>query len=292
MADSNPASAAGVTPGIAGRDASAIARTFERLRAERRTGLVTYVTAGDPDLERSAAVLRALDRAGADVLEVGVPFSDPMADGPVIQRATERALAAGTTLSGVLELVGDIRGDVRAPIVLFTYANPMLRMGLHEFAQRAHRAGVDGVLALDLPIEEAGELHATLSAREIDTIFLLSPTTTTERIRRAAAMGRGFLYAISRLGVTGARDTLAEGARALVLRIRAETPLPVALGFGISRPEHVAEAGQSADAAVVGSALVSVIAEHRDRASLESAVESYVRWLRGLGTGPQPMEPV
>ena len=292
MADSNRASAAGVTPGIAGRDASAIARTFERLRAERRTGLVTYVTAGDPDLERSAAVLRALDRAGADVLEVGVPFSDPMADGPVIQRATERALAAGTTLSDVLELVEDMRGDVRAPIVLFTYANPMLRMGLHDFAQRAHRAGVDGVLALDLPIEEAGELHATLSAREIDTIFLLSPTTTTERIRRAAAMGRGFLYAISRLGVTGARDTLAEGARALVLRIRAETPLPVALGFGISRPEHVAEAGQSADAAVVGSALVSVIAEHRDRASLESAVESYVRWLRGLGTGPQPMEPV
>jgi tryptophan synthase alpha chain len=271
---------------------TAIGRTFERLRAGHRTGLVTFVTAGDPDLERSAAVLRALDRAGADVIEVGVPFSDPMADGPVIQRATERALAAGTNLSRVLEMVEAVRGDVRAPIVLFTYANPVFRAGLHAFAQRARGSGVDGVLVVDLPIEEAGDLHAALDARELDTIFLLSPTTTTERIRRAAALGRGFLYAISRLGVTGARETVAEGAGALVSRIRAETPLPVALGFGISRPEHVAEVGRSADAAVVGSALVSVIAGHRDRATLESAVESYVRWLKGDPGARQPTEQV
>jgi tryptophan synthase alpha chain len=268
---------------IGERRMSAIAQTFERLRAEHRPGLVTYVTAGDPDLERSGAVLRAIDRAGADVLEVGVPFSDPMADGPVIQRATERALAAGTTLVKVLDLVEQIRADVRTPIVLFTYANPVLRFGLQDFAQRARSAGIDGVLVLDLPIEEAGELHAVLTANELDTIFLLSPTTTSERIRRAAAMGRGFLYAISRLGVTGARETVAEGARALVSRIRAETPLPIALGFGVSRPEHVAEVGECADAAVVGSALVSVVAEHRDSATLESAVESYVRWLKGTG---------
>ena len=274
------------------RAATAIERTFERLRAERRPGLITYVTAGDPDLRRSAAVLRALDRAGADVIEVGVPFSDPMADGPVIQRATERALAAGTTLPRVLDLIEAVRSDIRAPLVLFTYANPVFRAGLDQFARRARSAGVDGVLTLDLPIEEADELHRALDASELDTIFLLSPTTTTERIRRAAAMGRGFLYAISRLGVTGARETVAEGAGALVSRIRAETCLPVALGFGISRPEHVAEVGRSADAAVVGSALVSVVAEHRDRPTLESAVESYVRWLKGDGGGPQPTEQV
>ena len=269
---------------------SAITAVFERLRAERRTGLVAYVTAGDPDLGRSAGVLRALDRAGADVLEVGVPFSDPMADGPVIQRATERALAGGTTLSGVIELVARVRHDVKAPIVLFTYANPVLRMGLHEFARQAADAGVDGVLTLDLPIEEASELHGVLSAHDLDTIFLLSPTTTTERIRRAAGMARGFLYAISRLGVTGARDTVAEGAGALVARIRAETRLPIALGFGLSRPEHIVQVGQCADAAVVGSALVDVIARHGADPALEAAVERYMRWLTGTGPAPDLVE--
>jgi tryptophan synthase alpha chain len=290
MPETRPADVSSLPPSKTTERRSHIARTFDHLRANGRTGLVTYVTAGDPDLDRSAAILKALDRAGADVIEVGVPFSDPMADGPVIQRATERALSAGTTLRHVLALIETVRPTIQAPIVLFTYANPVMRAGLAEFALEARRVGVDGVLVLDLPIEEAGELHAALDANDLDTIFLLSPTTTIERIRRAAVMGRGFLYAISRLGVTGARDTLAEGARPLVARIREETTLPIALGFGISRPEHVAEVGRCADAAVVGSALVSVIAEHRDRPTLEPAVESYVRWLKAAPAAPEPRE--
>jgi len=250
------------------------------MRHERRPGLVTYVTAGDPDLPRSGEILTALDRAGADVLEVGVPFSDPLADGPVIQRATERALAAGATLQGVLQLIADRRASIAAPIVIFSYANPILRLGAERFASEAAAAGVDGVLVLDLPIEEAGEFRATLSASGIDMIFLLSPTTTEARIEKAGELGSGFLYGISRLGVTGARDQVASGAESLVRRIRAHTKLPIALGFGISRPEHVAEVTSFADAAVVGSALVSVIAEHGRSPELVVRVEDYVRWLK------------
>src|SRR6476620_4140982 len=265
--------------------ASRITDTFARIRAERRTGLVTYSTAGDPDLPRSAAILRALDRAGADVLEVGVPFSDPLADGPVIQRATERALAAGGSLRASLDLIEEVRRDIQTPIVIFTYANPIVRMGLAEFAARAAAVGVDGVLALDLPIEEADEFRSILSGAGLDTIFLLSPTTTPERVRKAAELGRGFLYGISRLGVTGARDSVASGAEAMVRRIRAITSLPIALGFGISRPEHVAEVMRHADAAVVGSALVSTIAEHAGSPKLIERVEEYVRWLKGAAAG-------
>jgi len=256
-----------------------LAAAFERMRAERRPGLVTYTTAGDPDLARSAEILVALDRAGADVLEVGVPFSDPLADGPVIQRAAERALASGTNLRGVLAMVERVRPTIAAPIVIFSYANPLLRMGVDRFARRAADAGVDGVLALDLPIEEAGEFRETLRGAGLDTIFLLSPTTTDARIRRAAELGSGFLYGISRLGVTGARDRVAAGAEELVRRIRRHSRLPIALGFGISRPEHVAEVGAFADAAVVGSGLVSVIAEAGAGPDLIPRVEEYVRWL-------------
>jgi tryptophan synthase alpha chain len=254
--------------------------TFARLRDKRVPGLVTYITAGDPDLERTAGILRALDRAGADVLEVGVPFSDPLADGPVIQRATERALASGTTLSGVLDLLRALRPDIAAPVVIFSYANPILRLGAEQFADRAREAGVDGVLVLDLPIEEADEFRTMLAGRGIDTILLLSPTTTDDRLRRAAALGSGFLYAISRLGVTGARDALATGAREMVERIRRVSDLPVALGFGISRPDQVREVAQWADAAVVGSALVDVIAREGASRDLNTRVEEYVRWLK------------
>jgi tryptophan synthase alpha chain len=254
--------------------------TFRRLRRTSSPGLVTYITAGDPDLGRTEGILLALDRAGADVLEVGVPFSDPLADGPVIQRATERALAAGTTLVQVLDLVGRVRSSVQAPIVIFSYANPILRLGAERFADRALDAGVDGVLVLDLPIEEAAEFQHMLGTRGIDTILLLSPTTTDERLRKAAALGSGFLYAISRLGVTGARDRIADGAHEMVERIRRVSDLPVALGFGISKPEHVREVGQWADAAVVGSALVNVIAEAGTSADLNTRVEEYVRWLK------------
>jgi tryptophan synthase alpha chain len=252
-----------------------------RLRADKRPGLVTYTTAGDPDLPRSAEILKALDRAGADVLEVGVPFSDPLADGPVIQRATERAIAAGGSLRASLAMIARVRPHISAPIVIFSYANPMLRLGVDAFARQAADAGVDGVLALDLPIEEAGGFRQTLAKAGIDTIFLLSPTTTEARIQRAAELGRGFLYGISRLGVTGARAQVASGAEAMVRRIRAHTAMPIALGFGISRPEHVAEVCAYADAAVVGSALVSVIAEASATTDLIARVENYVQWLRG-----------
>lgn len=259
---------------------SRIDAAFRDLRKEGRCGLITYVTAGDPDLERSREILVRLAHAGADVLEVGVPFSDPLADGPVIQRATERAIAAGSTLVKVLGMVSDVRSLVSAPIVLFTYANPILRMGLDEFVSRAKQAGVDGVLTLDVPPEESGQFREALSRARIDTIFLLSPTTSPERIRRAAALGTGFLYGISRLGVTGVRDDVADSARELSARVRRETGMPLALGFGLSRPEHVRAVAEYADAAVVGSALVNVIAEHGQSPKLFEEVERYVRWLK------------
>lgn len=259
---------------------SRLADTFARLRAAGTPGLVTYVTAGDPDLAGTEGILRALDRAGADVVEVGIPFSDPLADGPVIQRATERALAAGTTLLGVLNLLKQLRSGIRIPVVLFSYANPVLRIGAERFGDLAREAGVDGVLILDLPIEEAGDFRSMLEARGIDTILLLSPTTSDERLRKAAALGSGFLYAISRLGVTGARNEIADGAEDMVRRIRRVSNLPVALGFGISKPDHVRQVGQWADAAVVGSALVNVIAEAGRSPDLNTRVEEYVRWLK------------
>lgn len=254
--------------------------TFAALRTEGRTGLVTYVTAGDPTMARTAEILTTLDRSGADVLEVGVPFSDPLADGPVIQRATERALAGGATLAGVLGMLAGVRGGIRAPIVIFSYANPILRMGLESFVSEARAAGVDGVLTLDMPPEEGATFRAAFAGAGIDTIFLLSPTTTAERIRRASELGSGFLYGISRLGVTGVRDQVDDSARELAARVKSATKLPLALGFGISRPEHIRAIGQWADAAVVGSALVKVIAEHGQAPGLLDEVERYVRWLR------------
>jgi tryptophan synthase alpha chain len=263
--------------------------TFCRIRKQHKPGLVTYITAGDPDLDRTAGILRALDRAGADVLEVGVPFSDPVADGPVIQRAVERALAAGSNLAATLQLVEEVRPEIPAPIVLFTYANPVLRFGEQRFASRAAAAGIDGVLVLDLPMEEASEMQAILAAAGLDMIFLVSPTTSDERLAQASRMGSGFLYAVSRLGVTGARATLADGARGLVERIRAHTALPVALGFGISRPEHVRQVGCWADAAVVGSGLVQVIAEAaRSPEDLTAHVTEYAQWLKGRPVAGKP----
>ena len=256
-----------------------LAGTFERLRNEKRGGLVAYVTAGDPDPRTSEDILVGLADGGADVIEVGVPFSDPLADGPVIQRASERALAAGMTLRGVLALVTAVRSRIDTPIVLFTYANPVVRMEPDAFAVRARDAGVDGVLILDYPVEEAEPLRAPLVAAGLDPIFLISPTTTDGRIRRSSELGAGFLYVISRLGVTGARAEMAQDAGALVTRIRSHATLPVALGFGISRPEHVAEACRHADAAVVGSAIVNVIAEKGPNEAAP-AVREYVRWLK------------
>jgi tryptophan synthase alpha chain len=259
---------------------SRLSATFGRLREAGRGGLVAYLTAGDPDAQRSAAVLDAVARGGADVIEVGVPFSDPLADGPVIQRASERALSGGMTLAGALDLVREFRADHETPVVLFTYANPVVKMEPRTFAAAARSAGVDGVLILDFPVEEAGPLRAPLVDCGLDPIFLISPTTTDERIAASDRLGRGFLYVISRLGVTGARDRLAEDVGALLGRVRAHARLPVALGFGISRPEHVADACRHADAAVVGSALVQEIAAHAASADLPARITEYVRWLK------------
>jgi len=258
-----------------------ISETFERVRRDGGPGLVAYVTAGDPTLERSAEILVSLAASGADVLEVGIPFSDPLADGPVIQRASERALAGGTTLRRALGMIRETRARIAAPIVLFTYANPILRMGEDAFVAAAAAAGVDGVLVLDLPVEEAGAFRGRLVAAGIDPIFLLSPTTTDERIAVSAELGRGFLYVISRLGVTGVRDQLAADVEPLVRRIRARSSLPLALGFGISTPEQVAQVGRWADAAVVGSALVNVIAEQGASPDVAEHAGAYVRWLKG-----------
>jgi tryptophan synthase alpha chain len=258
---------------------SRLQQTFERLRMAGRGGLVAYLTAGDPDPDTSTAIVTAVARAGADVLEIGVPFSDPLADGPVIQRAIERALAAGMTLRGSLELVRRVRGQVDTPIVLFTYANPVLRMDARTFARAAADAGADGVLILDYPVEEAEPLRQPLIEAGLDPIFLVSPTTTDARIRRSGELGRGFLYVISRLGVTGMREHLASDVPVLLERVRAASSLPIAVGFGISSPAHVADACRSADAAVVGSALVDTIARNRTGDVCERASE-YVKWLK------------
>ena len=258
---------------------SRLADTFARLRQDGRGGLVAYVTAGDPDPATSEEILLGLADGGADVLEVGIPFSDPVADGPVIQRASERALAAGMTLRGAIDLVARIRTRSDVPIVLFTYANPVLRMDPGVFAGSAKAAGADGVLILDYPVEEAAPMRAVLLDNGLDPIFLVSPTTTDERVKRSAELGRGFLYVISRLGVTGARQDLTADVEALTRRVRRQSALPIALGFGISRPEHVAAVCRYADAAVVGSAIVAKAAEGRASAAA-GAVRDYVRWLK------------
>ncbi len=264
---------------------SRLAGTFERLKAEGRGGLVAYVTAGDPDLAQSRDVLVALGHGGADIIEVGVPFSDPIADGPVIQRASERALGAGGGLRATLALLAETAAPDRPPVVLFTYVNPVLRMGLEEFAGRASRVGVDGVLLLDLPIEEADDAREVLDRHGLDLIFLVSPTTTDARLAEAARLGRGFLYAISRLGVTGMRAHVPESAAPLVARLRRSTTLPIALGFGLSTAAQVANVLQFADAAVVGSALVQVIADAAAAGEpVGPRVEAFVGALReGVG---------
>ncbi len=220
-----------------------------------------------------------LRKLGADIIELGVPFSDPVADGPVIQRASERALRNGATLAGVLELVRDLRAHTDVPLVLFSYFNPILQMGLQKFAESAASAGADGVLATDLTPEEADEYRAAMQAHGLDTIFLAAPTSTDQRLERIANASTGFLYLVSRTGVTGAREALPEGLPQLVRRIRNLTTLPIAVGFGISLPSHVSVLGGIADAAVVGSALM---AEVESAASVDAAVAAVAARVRAL----------
>jgi tryptophan synthase alpha chain len=254
---------------------SRIGERFRRLREERRKGFVAFITAGDPSLDRTVEVALEMDKGGADVLELGIPFSDPLADGPVIQRASERALARGTTLARVLEAVRCIRKTSDLPLLLFSYFNPLLRFGLSRVAEEARAAGVDGVLVTDLPPEEAGGWLDIARAAGLDTVFLAAPTSPDERLRRVAEASRGFVYAISRTGVTGEQHALSEDARPLLGRIKALTGEPVALGFGISTPEQVAAAAAVADGVVVGSALVRFLEEHPG-----GDVAGQVRWLK------------
>src|SRR5215475_7065651 len=244
---------------VAPAKSSRIAKRFAELRAAGELGIVAYITAGDPTLNATLEFVLALAEAGADVIELGVPFSDPLADGPTIQRASERALRSGTTLAKVIDLVRQIRKSSEVPVVLFSYYNPILQMGLEKFASSAAAAGADGVLATDLTPEESEEYRRTLSAHHLDTIFLGAPTSTDERLAKIAACSSGFLYLISRTGVTGAKDALPDDLPALLRRARGVTQLPLAVGFGISLPGHVSVLGGLADAAVVGSALVSEI---------------------------------
>jgi tryptophan synthase alpha chain len=252
-----------------------IGAAFGQLRAQKRKGLVAFVTAGDPSLERTVEVALEMARSGVDVLELGVPFSDPLADGPVIQRSSERALRGGTTLGGVLQAVRALRRHTALPLVLFSYFNPLLRYGLDRLAREAADSGVDGVLVTDLPPEEGEEWLGRARTAGLDTIFLAAPTSPDERLRRVAEASRGFVYAVSRTGVTGAQQRLSDDAAPLLDRLRRLTAEPVALGFGISTPEQVQEATAVADAAVVGSALVHFL-EQEPRGD----VAERVRWLR------------
>lgn len=253
-------------------NATRISKRFAELREAGELGIVAYITAGDPSLDSTLKFVLALAGAGADVIELGVPFSDPLADGPTIQRASERALKSGTTLAGVLDLVRRIRQSSQVPLVLFSYYNPILQMGLEKFGNAAATAGADGVLATDLTPEESEEYRRILTAHGLDTIFLGAPTSTDERLAKIAACSSGFLYLISRTGVTGAKDALPDDLPALLRRARSVTQLPIAVGFGISLPGHVSVLGGLADAAVVGSALVSEIERAKSVGAAASAL--------------------
>jgi len=261
-----------------------ISKRFAELRASGELGIVAYVTAGDPSLGATLRFVLALADAGADVIELGVPFSDPLADGPTIQRASERALKSGTTLAGVLDLVRRVRQSSppanEVPLVLFSYYNPILQMGLEKFASAAAAAGADGVLATDLTPEESDDYRHILAAHHLDTIFLGAPTSTDQRLAKIASCSSGFLYLISRTGVTGAKDTLPDELPSLLRRARAVTPLPIAVGFGISLPGQVSVLGGLADAAVIGSALVSEIEKAHSDDGAASALSARIRLLK------------
>lgn len=247
----------------------------------RQPGLIAYLTIGDPDLSTSKKIALAAIDAGADVLELGVPFSDPLADGPVIQRASERAVRNGTRLTDVLALAGELRAErPHAGLVIFSYLNPILCMGLEAFAEAAERAGVDAVLVTDLIAEESEEYRKILQKHHLQPIFLVAPTSTDERLKRIAEVSEGFIYAISRVGITGTQQQVAGDARELVTRLRRYTNLPIALGFGISNAAHVAAVAEFADAAVVGSAIVALI-EQSTPQNAPGAVGAFIAGLRG-----------
>jgi tryptophan synthase alpha chain len=257
-----------------------LGETFDRLRARRERALIPYFTAGDPSLGETRRLVREAWRQGADLVELGVPFSDPLADGPVIQRASQRALAAGVTLSRVLELCRDLRGEVPIPLVLLTYYNPVLAFGLKAFARSAVDAGADGVIVADLPPEEAGPLAAEAGAAGLDLVHLVAPTSTPARMRLIARRSQGFVYVVSLTGVTGMRDELAPDLLRQLRALRRLTPRPICVGFGISTPEHVRRVAPDADGVIVGSAVVRLVEQHRGQAGLVDEVGRFIASLK------------
>jgi tryptophan synthase alpha chain len=258
-----------------------IEKKFAQLRSEGLKGFIPYVTAGDPSLDVTLELIPALEKAGADVIELGVPFSDPIADGPVIQRATERALHNQVTLTKVLHLAEQIRRRSQIPLVLFSYFNPLLSYGLEKLAADAVKAGVDGVLASDLTVEESGAFVRTMRSAGLNTIFLVAPTSSPERMKKIAEASNGFLYAVSRTGVTGEQQELAAELKGFLQTLRSYTTSPIAVGFGVSRPEHVRAVWQEADAAVVGSSIVKEIEQHIGKPGLVEKVAAFAGWLKG-----------
>lgn len=258
---------------------SRIAETFKRLKREGRCGFIPFITAGDPSIDCTRSLLLALERAGADVIELGVPFSDPIADGPVIQRASQRALRNRISLGDILETVSDVRSVIDAPLIIFSYLNPLLQFGFKRFAIEAARAGVDGLLLTDLPLEESTDFAGQLQEKGLDLILLAAPTSTDQRLQAIAREASGFIYSVARTGVTGATDELSLEARALVTRLRKFTDLPIAVGFGISSASHFSEVARYADAAVVGSAIVAEIERNEGRPDLVQLIEAFVRSL-------------
>lgn len=261
-----------------------IEKRFAKLKSEGKKGFIPYITAGDPSLELTLQLVLALEKAGADVIELGVPFSDPIADGPVIQRATERALHNGVTLHKVLQLGENIRRKSEIPLVLFSYFNPLLNFGMEKLATAAVTAGFDGVLASDLTVEESGVFVKAMRGAGLNTVFLVAPTSSPERMKKIAETSNGFLYAVSRTGVTGEQQELAADLKEFLQTLRPLTKSPIAVGFGISRPEHVRAVWQEADAAIVGSSIVKEIEQRIGKADLAESVGKFAAWLRGSGS--------
>ena len=252
-----------------------IASLFETLKQQQRCGMIAYLAAGDPTPEATPALVAALERGGADLIELGVPFSDPVADGPVIQRAGERALRAGTTLAKVLAIAAEIRRHSEIPLLLFTYLNPALRYGFERLAWDAKAAGIDGCLLTDVSVEEAEEYVTVMRGAGLDTVFLAAPTSTNERLKLVARYSSGFIYLVSRTGITGVQEQIAESAAPLIARMRAHTDLPLAMGFGVSTPQHVAQLAGKVEAVVVGSAIVRQI--EMDSSRLEDFMRGLTR---------------
>ena len=256
-----------------------IGRLFERVRAERRPALIAYLTAGDPSPAHTPALVAALERGGADLIELGVPFSDPIADGPVIQRGSDRALRAGTTLKTVLEIASRIREGSDIPLLLFTYMNPVLRYGQHALARAAAGSGIDGCLLTDLSVEEADPYLEVMRAESLDTVFLAAPTSTEARRKLVAKYSTGFVYLVSRTGVTGERESLSDSVAPLVQAMRQVTDLPLAVGFGISTAGQARAVGRLAEGVAVGSAIVRTIEQNASSPRLEVNLESLAREL-------------